>query len=373
MTSLSTTPRINSQLERGLDTASERDAGRVPRADPKASPRDTDSKPTVLVITDYDDVHADAVIEAMNIQHVPVYRLNTSDLALQGRITLEVGGADSACQMRGEISNSLRRVCLQEVRSVWYRRPRRVATNPAISANAQPYAQEQFRLALQYLQGSLDARWVNHPAANRRAENKILQLSTAQRLGFLIPDTILTNSPQHLDRFRAQHADQELIVKDLDLSMANAKLLLRGIGTQSLPGAFFPEPDTVTAAPVIVQPFVPKAFELRCTVIGDRIFAVRIDSPEFARLDWRSALTAGPDGRAKDLNRYSAYDLPHSERDRILAFCDELELRFAAIDLIVSPEEEYVFLEVNPNGQWLWLQWEAHVPLIEAMVDELSH
>lgn len=327
----------------------------------------------MLVITDYDDIHADAVIEALNLQDVPVYRLNTSDFAMAGRITMKVGGSARNSPMRGEVSDPLRTVCLGDVHSVWYRRPGQIRRNPAIAPNAQPYAQEQFRLALQYLQGALPAKWVNHPAANRRADNKILQLTTARQLGFVIPETVLTNSPSHLEGFRAEHADHEIIIKDLDLSVANAKLLLRGIGTQALPADFVLEASMVAAAPVIAQPFVPKAYELRCTVIGDQIFGARIDSPPSARLDWRGAYETAPDGTARDLNRYSSYELPAAVVERLLALCRAFDLRFAAIDLIVTPSGEYVFLELNPNGQWLWLQWDARLPLVETMVDELTH
>jgi glutathione synthase/RimK-type ligase-like ATP-grasp enzyme len=356
-------------MQQGL----EEDASRLPRLQTEASPQSNSARPTVLVITDYDDVHADAVIEAMNLQQVPVYRLNTSDFAIAGRITMEVSGSTRANPILGEVSNPLKKLCLEDVHSVWYRRPGQIGLNPAIAPNAQPYAQEQFRLALQYLQDALPAKWVNHPAANRRADNKILQLTTARRLGFVIPDTVLTNSPSHLEGFRADHAQHEIIIKDLDLSMANAKLLLRGIGTQTLPADFVPDESIVAAAPVIAQPFVPKAYELRCTVIGDQICSARIDSPESARLDWRSALGAGPDGTAQDLNRYSSYDLPAPLVERLLALCRALDLRFAAIDLIVTPSGEYVFLELNPNGQWLWLQWDARLPLVETMVHELTH
>lgn len=365
-------PRISAELER-VHQRLEEDAVRLPEPQSAASPRSDSARPTVLVITDYDDVHADAVIEAMNLQQIPVFRLNTSDFAIEGRITMEVGGSTTARPFRGEVSNSVRSLCLEDVHSVWYRRPGQIRRNPAITRNAQPYAQEQFRLALRYLQGALVAKWVNNPAANRRADNKILQLTTARRLGFKIPDTVLTNSPHHLESFRADHAEHEIIIKDLDLSVANAKLLLRGIGTQALPADFIPEPTMVAAAPVIAQPFVPKAYELRCTVIGDRVFGVRIDSPESARLDWRSALDAGPDGLPRDLNTYSSYDMPAPLVKRLLALCRAFDLRFAAIDLIVTPSGECVFLEVNPNGQWLWLQWDARLPLVETMVHELTH
>ena len=345
----------------------------MPRPQTEASPQSGSSRPIVLVITDYDDIHADAVIEAMNLQQVPVYRLNTSDFGMAGRITMKIGGATRDGPVLGEVSDPLRTLCLEDVHSVWYRRPGQIRTNPAIAPNAQPYAQEQFRLALQYLQGALPAKWVNHPAANRRADNKILQLTTARRLGFAVPETVLTNSPTHLESFRAEHAEHEVIIKDLDLSVANAKLLLRGIGTQSLPHDFVLEPSMVAAAPVIAQPFVPKAYELRCTVIGDQVFPVRIDSPPSARLDWRGAYETAPDGTARDLNRYSSYDVPAVVVERLRALCRAFELRFAAIDLIVTPSGEYVFLELNPNGQWLWLQWDAQLPLVETMVHELTH
>jgi glutathione synthase/RimK-type ligase-like ATP-grasp enzyme len=322
----------------------------------------------VLVISDYEDVHADAVIDALNVAGVPVFRLNTSDFGSDGRITFAVasGGAADACSF---VANPLRTLPLESVRSVWYRRPVPVASNPRIAENARPYAREQFTLALRYLEGVVRRKWVNHPDANRRANNKIVQLEAARRAGLSIPDTLLTNDPEQLDAFRRRHAGEQLIVKDLDLSVAGAKILGRGVATQLLPADHAPSVESVTSAPFIVQPFVPKEFELRCTLIGTEVFAARIDTPD--AVDWRNAYA--PDGRRfRDLNRYSAFALPPGVRRALLELAAEFELRFAAIDLIVTPSGECVFLELNPNGQWLWLQRDAGLPLIEAMARELA-
>jgi glutathione synthase/RimK-type ligase-like ATP-grasp enzyme len=324
---------------------------------------------TVLIISDYEDVHADAVIEALNHAGRPVYRLNTSDFAIHSTITLGVS-AEGSGSIHGKITNSLRRLRADGVRAVWYRRPRPLKLNSLLEPTARPYAQEQFQLALRYLEGVLGGRWVNHPLANRRADNHILQLSTARRLGLAIPETLLTNDPGSLQRFRTRHRGRELIVKDLDLSVASAKVLMRGVATQRLPPDYVVDPEVVRAAPVVVQPFIPKAYELRCTVIGDGVYCARIDTPNIGHLDWRNAYDTGPDGAARDLNRYSPHELASGARDQLVQLVREFGLRFAAVDLIVTPAGELVFLELNPNGQWLWLQ-RAGLPLIEAMVEEL--
>jgi glutathione synthase/RimK-type ligase-like ATP-grasp enzyme len=119
----------------------------------------------------------------------------------------------------------------------------------------------------------------------------------------------------------------------------------------------------VALAPNMFQPYIDKAFELRCVVIGETVFCARINSQadDLTRKDWR----AGKRG-------HEIFALPEHVAAAILRLMASFRINFASIDMIVTPEGEFVFLELNPNGQWLWLEHELGLPLVSSMADLLT-
>jgi glutathione synthase/RimK-type ligase-like ATP-grasp enzyme len=111
------------------------------------------------------------------------------------------------------------------------------------------------------------------------------------------------------------------------------------------------------------QPYVEKAFELRVVVMGEKIFAAKMDSQadEASRIDWRGG---NPD--------HEIFELPAEVKAALHRLMDSFGLNFASLDMIVTPDDEYVFLELNPNGQWLWLEHELGLPLVSTMADLLT-
>ncbi|MNZ28723.1 hypothetical protein D3C78_459550 [compost metagenome] len=49
-----------------------------------------------------------------------------------------------------------------------------------------------------------------------------------------------------------------------------------------------------------------------------------------------------------------------------------LNLRYGAIDFVCDPQGNLWFLEINPNGQWAWIENLTGYPIAEAIVDELE-
>src|SRR5262249_46875973 len=121
----------------------------------------------------------------------------------------------------------------------------------------------------------------------------------------------------------------------------------------------------VRLCPVIFQAYVPKRVELRVTVVGGRVFAAEIHSQASRRTrhDWR---------------HYDPYQTPHHAHDlpadvegRCLALTERLGLRYGAIDLVLTPDGRYVFLEINPNGQFLWIEEATGLPISDAVCNVL--
>ena len=116
-----------------------------------------------------------------------------------------------------------------------------------------------------------------------------------------------------------------------------------------------------------LQNYIPKAYELRVTVVGTEVFPCRIDSQEMetgsGKIDWRQGLDKGL--------HHSKYHVPKAVSDFCTAFLKRLSLNFGCFDFIVTPENDYVFLECNPNGQWLWIEQETGLPISKCIADTL--
>lgn len=113
----------------------------------------------------------------------------------------------------------------------------------------------------------------------------------------------------------------------------------------------------------LLQEWIDKRFECRAVVVGDRVFTVAIHADSATgRVDWRSDY---------DALRYEAIDLPAPVRDALVDLHSRLGLVYGACDLIVTPEGETVFLEVNQGGEWGWLAAECELPIASALADAL--
>ena len=225
------------------------------------------------------------------------------------------------------------------------------------------WAEREAREALEAVWRTHDGVWVNRPELNQLASVKPEQLKRAERLGFAVPETLVTNDPAAARPFLAARAN------------AIAKPLYSGrVPVDDDDHIFFTsllDDEARQAAaelgpePYLLQEHVEKRYDVRVTVIGDDVFAVRIASQESdeGRVDWRKA----PLGTLA----HTVEPLPDEVAARCLALTGDYGLAFAAIDLALSVAGEYVFFEVNPNGQWVWVEQLTGLPLRARLADLL--
>jgi glutathione synthase/RimK-type ligase-like ATP-grasp enzyme len=207
---------------------------------------------------------------------------------------------------------------------------------------------------------------VNPPPWNLAFEEKCCQLALAAEVGLAVPPTLFTT---RLTPAKAFHDELggALVYKPFKAYLRRIdgrdgkparveQLFTNTVAVEDLvegPG-FLPTPG-------IFQPYVEKDVELRIVVVGRRLFACAIHSQrsDRSREDWRRY----------DLERtpYLPYDLPEDVAAKLLALMDRLGLVFGSIDMIVTPDGEHVFLEVNPNGQFDWVARRAGLPIYEAL------
>ena len=270
----------------------------------------------------------------------------------------------------GEIRNAHRRVALHDVRAAWYRRSRALfAPLPSLNllqGDLANFVAVQSSATLTGLFAGLQTMWVGQPFRLRRAEVKALQLAEAGKAGLATPTTLISNEPDRAAGFVEALADTDCAVKPLIATRVDGEEGARLPLTTVLPRGH--ALDSVALSPNIFQPYIEKAYELRCVVMGDEIFTAKLDSQahESTRKDWRAGAVEGEDVE------YEVYDLPERVQAALHRLMRSFEINFASIDLIVTPDGEFVFLDLNPNGQWLWLQEELGLPLVAAMADLLT-
>jgi glutathione synthase/RimK-type ligase-like ATP-grasp enzyme len=198
---------------------------------------------------------------------------------------------------------------------------------------------------------------MNHPISNSRAESKLWQLSVARESGFNIPETVVTNSARVAKRDVGRWPNGG-ILKALDAPLIVVDGEDRFVFTTLLQTEHLENTAAFAAAPLVVQQRLDPKRDVRVTVVGHRIFAA--EAINVTEQDWRAE---------HEPVQFHPYEL----EPRVARLCDDfvhkLNLRFGALDLVETDGRLY-FLEVNPNGEWGWLE-AAGFAIAEAIVEEL--
>jgi glutathione synthase/RimK-type ligase-like ATP-grasp enzyme len=314
---------------------------------------------TVLIITNDHDEHADAVIRELAKRAVPVFRFHPEDFPHACSVSIEIRDG----RIQGELRNTDHRVAFDDICAAWFRRSRNLFEGriSRTSEKLDNYVKAQSTATVAAVCASLQTLWVSHPFRLRRGEVKALQLAEASKAGLKTPHTLISNDVAQATTFVDALGDAECAIKPLMALGVTDEQGFRLPLTTTLPRGHSLE--SVALAPTMFQPYVEKAFELRCVVIGEKIFCAKMDSQanENSRIDWR-----GGDPE------HETFALPEQVEASIRRLMDSFELNFASLDMIVTPEGEFVFLELNPNGQWLWLELELGLPLVASMADLLT-
>lgn len=319
---------------------------------------------TVLVLTNSEDgEHSDAVIEKLTKRGERVFRLDV-DRIPKGELEIHLSVGERALNFRFQHNGAV----LQpgDVKSAWYRRPQ-FFNFPIKDRVQKRYAEEELSNLLAGLWFNLeDVFWLNNPYAMERARKKMLQLRLAHEIGFLVPQTIVTNSPDEAKEFY-EGCEGKMIFKAIYLETMDYENLHLNIPTTLVTKKHINRLSLVRGLPALFQELLPKAFELRVTIVGEHIFAVRSKPPNlnFAPIDWRP-----PDVILQLEHEIMTLDQVTVSRCRTLMKI--LGLSFAAIDFVGTPDGRLFFLEINPNAQWYWLKKLTGAKISDAIADVLS-
>jgi hypothetical protein len=295
----------------------------------------------VLIVSTLADVATDEVVRRLTARGIPLIRLNTEDYPFSSTFSF---GLETAIEARS-ITFDNRTIPIPS--RVWYRRVRTPPKPEDMDDGVYTFCLQENRAAFLGAIMGLPGPWMSHPAAVWQAEFKPFQLAAAAAVGLRIPRTVITNDPLVIRKAFCEL--QEMVVKPARTGYIVHKGQEFAIFTSRVLEQHLQELDSARWSPAIYQALIPKRFDLRITIIGRKIFAAAIDSQSAppAALDWRH--TNNPQ------LPHRPFTLPESITSRLLRLMDSLRLAFGAIDMIQTPDGEYVFLEVNPSGQWLWL------------------
>lgn len=311
-----------------------------------------------LVVTNKRDLTSDFVILELQKKGLPYVRLNTEDLPNGELEWSPTKGTDWRIQLDGF---SIER---PKIKAAYYRRPGTPNAIKELTTSAQDYSVGEWQSALNALYWSLDGCWLNAPHMIALAENKIRQLTLARELGFLIPHTLISNSPQGIASFA--NGEQTVIGKPLRNALikdGETELVMFTSRIQIDPSA---DPLPLKACPIILQHEIPKQFDVRTTVVGNQTFTVTIDSQSQSEteVDWRRTSRT-------DL-AHTIHTLPEELSRSCIELTRRLGLRFSAIDFVLDAKGQYWFLEANPNGQWAWIETRTGHPIASALVSEME-
>lgn len=299
------------------------------------------------------DQATDAVVEELLRRGLDVVRVDTDDYPYGLPIAHDTGSRRLLVEDREVVPAA-----------IWYRRVRAPDGPAGMDPGVHEYCVREAQTMIQGIGLSAGCPVMSDPAAIFAAENKMRQLVLAQEHGLVIPETCVANHPDAVRGFVSKH--RRVVCKPLRSGWFQDQDGQWSIYTTEVDSELREHLEEVILAPSIFQALIEKKCDVRVTFVGDRVFVAEIDSqsdPD-ALVDWRRTTNPQlPHRRAA---------LPNGVEAKLRAFIHALGLRFGAVDLVRTPDDAYVFLEVNPNGQWLWLDDQLNLGITVAVADWLA-
>jgi MvdD family ATP-grasp ribosomal peptide maturase len=319
---------------------------------------------TVLIITRSDDNESvQMVAQAIERKGGEVIRFDTDRYPTEVRLSAYYGkGIDE----RLTLTNDAGEFNLREVEAIWHRRLNFGAQLPTTLDKQLRHASlGETRAAAWGMLSSLKAFRMDALQNIRHAENKQLQLQVARELGLEIPRTLTTNDPAAVHAF-AGSCESGMVTKMLSSFAVYDEERELVVFTNPVKPEDLADLSGLNLCPMTFQEMIPKALELRTTVVGRRVMSASIDSQSSKRAthDWRR------DGLSM-IQDWQPYELPRDVEEKILHLMDHFVLNYGAIDIIVTPDGRHVFLEVNPVGEFFWLERSPGLPIADAIADVL--
>ena len=305
----------------------------------------------ILIISEPADIHSTVVAQRLLERGEDVCILSTEHYPQQCNISWHVrAGAPGFSLKYGE-----RVIASDEVRGVWVRRLKPFAIAPSVvDRQVEHFSYNECR---DFFIGWLSTfdNVINACQQEYLAARKLMQLYCASGLGLRTPETLISNDPEKIEAFY-HNRKCEIIFKPL------TGTAFQFTGAHLFDDAHLQTIQATSLAPCIFQERITVKENLRITIIDQDVFAASIKvGREYAKIDWR--LERSP--------VIEPYKLPVEIEDKLIKLQRRLGLRYGAIDMILNEQDEYVFLENNPGGQFLFIEVPTRMPISQALAGAL--
>ena len=322
----------------------------------------TERKQVIILTNSEDNLHTNAVAKHLLRREVNVIRVNT-DLVASGKISSIFRLASD--RESPQIFFGQQPISQDRILSIWYRRPNLFPFNFSDLAK-KVYAHGELENLLEGVWHSLEnVQWINNPTSLVAARRKVFQLHVARKVGFSIPNTLITSDVAEAKQFVAE--THNVVLKTIHRGFFDDGEAGYSLPTTMLTPQMLSRLDLIQNLPAMFQEAIDKVCDVRVTCVGEKSFAASIKIPEgLGLVDWRPTKATLP------LSRIEAIALDKSIEARCHSMLRKLGLMFGAFDFAVDRKGCYFFLELNPNGQWFWIEELTGLPISMALADALA-
>lgn len=303
----------------------------------------------ILIVSAPGDVHAEAVQREIGHLGGESRILDLSSFPARASLSIDYAGSRPTI-----VFDDGDPLDFSAVGSIWWRRPQPFGFDAALDDHVGlRFALAECTEAVTGLWQILDAFWINDPHWDDRAHRKVLQLAVAREIGMRLPRTVVTSDPR---RARAFVAEGTNIYKPFSATESDWR------ETRIVTAEDIAQLDLLRHAPLILQRYI-EGVDVRVTCVGDRIFAAEIDVRASSYpVDFRMSMADA---------RIAPCILPETLETSIRLLMRRLKLVYGALDFRRTPDGEHIFLEVNPAGQWLFVEEPTGLPIAREIARRL--
>lgn len=316
----------------------------------------------LLVVSNKKDLATDYLVLKLHEKEIDFIRLNTEDYlsSWNANISIGVDSNDATISV-----NDIKPFSIHSITGAYIRQPELPKLDVAESDKS--FAEREVGESLKSLWRLIDDEiWLNAPHRILRSSNKPEQLVLAKQFGLIIPKTCVCSDANTAKLFY-EECNEDMVAKAVKHGFVYENDLARVATTQKIDTEFFDRFEEFAPIPMIFQENIHKEYDIRATIVGDKIFSTAIlsQSNEITRTDWRLS-----DCHKISLEQHKI-ELPEQIENSCIRMTKNFGLRYSAIDLVLGKDGSYYFLELNPNGQWAWLEQLGIHNIREAIIEEL--
>ena len=303
-----------------------------------------------IIIADTNDFTSDYVAIELNKRNKKYLRINRDKFS-EDKIEWNI----VKNKLKIEIDKDIYYID-NNLKGVYYRAPVYLHYNYNSTYEEQLY-KTQWMAFIKNLICFENAIWLNNPVDTYKAENKMLQLKYASQLGMLIPKTYVINASTNKIK-----DDEKYAIKSIDTVYLRNREEEAFLYTNIMEGNEINN-SQLNISPVVVQEFMEPKIDLRITVVGNRVYHVKIvKSTGGVYGDWR---------KEKDNVDFINVDIPESLEKQCINLVEKLNLKYGAIDMVLY-KDNYYFIEINPTGEWAWLVESSDLHIYKDIVDIIT-